>query len=116
MSSHAAADNRDATYPAFDGEPHYLEGYRPSSYDSPHSSLNLAGTWVGMGLILSSVVGIGIWVFALGAKSVGSQDSWGLFTIIGVIFMLACWIVGAALIHHSRRHFRAYRARTGRTM
>lgn len=115
MSSHAAAETREATYPAFQGEPHYLEGYRPVSYDSPHSSLHLAETWLGMGLILSSVIGIGTWVFGLGAKSVGSQDGWMMLIVIGVVYMLASWIIGGALIHHGRRHFRAYKARTGRT-
>ena len=71
MSSHAAAETREATYPAFQGEPHYLEGYRPVSYDSPHSSLHLAETWLGMGLIVAS----GILATVLRAKTVAAPPA-----------------------------------------
>lgn len=114
MSSHAAADTK-ATYPAFQGEPHYIEGYRPCSYDSPHSSLHRGVTWLGMGLVLSSVIGIGTWVFGFGANSVGSQENWKVLVAVGFSYMFFAWFVGAALIHVGRAEFRKYKARTGRT-
>lgn len=114
MSNHAASTSTEVSFPAFEGEPHYVEGYVPCSYDSPHSSLHRTSTWLGMGLILSSVVGIGMWVFGLGSHFAQSQALWKEYIIIGVICMLTCWILGAYLIHRGRRFYRAYRSRTGR--
>ncbi|AZA14519.1 hypothetical protein ACFPVT_04775 [Corynebacterium choanae] len=115
MSSHVPADSRLAPARSFDGEPYYVEGYVPSSYDAPHSALLRSSTWIGMGMILSSVIGIGTWVFGLGVQRDGIMADNGMtFVIIGVVLMLALWIGGAALIYSGRKGDREYKARTGR--
>lgn len=104
----------EQSYRVFEGEPHYIEGYVPSSFDSQHSSLLRSSTWLGMGLVLSSLSGLGMFVFGLGSAMRHSQDQAGLFMVIGVIVALICVIGGFGLIHYGRRHYRAYVAATGR--
>lgn len=116
MSNQPITANTAAeSYRVFEGLPHYIEGYTPSSYDSQHSSLMRSSTWIGMGLLLSSVAGLGAMVFGLGSMTVSSQEHWKLFTIVGAIFMALCIGGGAFLIHHGRRYYRQYREATGRT-
>lgn len=94
--------------------PEYLEGYAPSSWDAPHSSLHRSITWMAMGLLMSAVfiMGIGVWGFA--AESVGSQENGVTLAIIG-------WVVGFVLLFASflgirigRKGTREYRKETGR--
>ncbi|MEZ2121784.1 MULTISPECIES: hypothetical protein [unclassified Corynebacterium] len=104
----------EQSFPLFEGEPHYVEGYHPSSLDAQHSSLLRLSTWAGMGLILASLAGFGGLVYGLGSWSVGSQPHWGTVAIIGSIIAAAFLVGGFWLIHHGRRYYREYAARTGR--
>lgn len=103
-------------FPVYEGtlEANYVEGYVPVSYEAPHSSLIRTSTWVGAGLVLTSLAGFGMLIFGLASKSVSSQENWDLYTIIGVIFASICLIGGFGGIFYGRRHLREWRARTGR--
>lgn len=104
----------EESHPVFSGEPHYIEGYVPSSFDSPHSSLQRSSTWIGMGFVLSALAGAGTFVFGLASGSVGSQDNASFFTILGLVLVAVFLVLGFGLIHYGRRNYRAYVARTGR--
>ena len=56
--AHAATQREEQTFRVFEGEPHYIDGYTPSSLDSQHSSLQRSSTWLGMGFILTSLAGL----------------------------------------------------------
>lgn len=103
-------------FPVYDGslEANYVDGYVPVSYEAPHSSLVRSSTWIGMGLVLSSLAGFGMLLFGLGAQSVGSQDNWDMYTIIGAVLGFGLLIAGFGLIFFGRRNLREWRARTGR--
>lgn len=95
-------------------EENYVEGYTPVSYEAPHSSLHRSATWIGMGLVLASLAGFGILIFALGAHSVGTQDNWDLYALIGGVIAAVCLVGGFGGIFMGRSNLRAWRARTGR--
>ncbi|ADK28037.1 hypothetical protein LJU02_01290 [Corynebacterium pseudotuberculosis] len=114
MSHSAPATQETAGYPVFEGRMHYIDGYDPASLWAPHSSLQRTSTWVGMGAILVSLAGFGALIFGLGAASVGSQDAWATYVIIGAVLGFALLIGGFLLVHHGRRNYRQYRAETGR--
>ena len=46
-------------------ERYYEDGFVPSSYDAPHSSLHRSITWVAMGSILSSLAFFGLAIYGL---------------------------------------------------
>ena len=93
-----SAENQMAEYPVFDGQVssrmNYIDGYDPSSLMAPHSSLLRTSTWVGMGLVLSSLAAIGLTIFGA-ASSVYHISDYGL-------------------IQYGRRYYYQYRAETGR--
>ena len=66
--AHAATQREEQTFRVFEGEPHYIDGYTPSSLDSQHSSLQRSSTWLGMGFILTSLAGLGAFVFGLSSS------------------------------------------------
>lgn len=103
-------------FPIFEGsiESNYVEGYVPVSYEAPHSSLVRSSTWIGMGLVLASLAGFGTLIFGLGSMTVGSQENWATYAIIGGVLGLALLIGGFAAIFAGRSNLRAWRARTGR--
>ena len=114
-ASHSTAPaNAGQSFPVFEGEPHYVEGYHPSSLDAQHSSLLRSSTWIGMGLILSSLAGFGGLLFGLGSWSVGSQPNWAPMAIAGAVLAVVFLVGGFGMIHHGRRYYREYAARTGR--
>ncbi|ALC04878.1 hypothetical protein CDES_02080 [Corynebacterium deserti GIMN1.010] len=95
---------------------HYIDGYIPVAYNSPHSSLERSATWLGMGLLLSSLAGIGAVLFAIGANSVGQQqDTWTTYAIIGAVFAVVSLVLGTVLIVKGRAGYRRYVKETGRT-
>lgn len=100
----------------YDGslESNYVDGYIPVSYEAPHSSLIRTSTWVGMGLVLTSLAGFGILIFGMASSTVGSQENWDMYAMIGAIIAAFLLIGGAAMIHSGRSSLRAWRARTGR--
>ncbi|MEJ6012881.1 hypothetical protein WG936_03345 [Corynebacterium sp. H127] len=95
-------------------ESSYVEGYTPVSYEAPHSSLHKSITWIGMGLLLVSLLGFGILIFAIGSKTVGSQANWDLYAMVGGILAAVLVIAGFAAIYAGRADLRKWRARTGR--
>ncbi|MBI8999584.1 hypothetical protein M0E87_01890 [Corynebacterium sp. CCM 9185] len=106
--------NAERSFPLFEGEPHYVEGYHPSSLDAQHSSLIRSSTWIGMGLLLSSLAGFGVLLFGLGTWSVGTQQNWAMMAVVGAILAVVFLVGGFWMIHHGRRYYREYAARTGR--
>lgn len=102
-------------YPVYSGELRYVDGYDPVSYYAPHSSLHKFSTWCGMAFILLILPGLGTLVFGFGANSVGSQEHWLTYVIIGVVFTAVCAVVGSLLIHIGRKDYHKYAKETGRT-
>lgn len=103
-------------FPVYEGgiEANYVDGYLPVSYEAPHSSLHKTSTWVGMGLLLASLAGFGILIFGMGANSVGSQENWDMYAIIGGIMAAVLVVGGFGAIAMGRKDVKAWRARTGR--
>ncbi|MDU0479067.1 hypothetical protein QVA66_07420 [Staphylococcus chromogenes] len=103
-------------FPVYEGtlEANYVDGYTPVSYEAPHSSLVRTSTWVGMGLVLSSLAGFGTLLFGLAANTVGSQSNWDVYAIIGAVLGAVLLIAGFGAIFMGRSNLRAWRARTGR--
>jgi hypothetical protein len=98
----------------FSASPDYLDGYVPSSWDAPHSSLQRGVTWLSMGLLVAAVAIMGIGIFGFAAHSVGAQEH-------GVTIGIVGWVAGVVLLLASflgirigRSGTRAYRKRTGR--
>lgn len=110
MSEHKS----ETGYPVFSNRPHYIDGYDPVSLYAPHSSLQRTSTWLGMGLVLTSLIGFGTLVFGLAAGSFGSQEEWKLYATIGAVLAAGCLVGGFGAIHFGRRYYREYRAETGR--
>lgn len=102
----------------YGGEPIYLDGYVPSSWDSRHSSLLCGAAWIGMGLILSSMVGFGaaIWGFATYGYGGGlqTQENGNIFGLIGLIIGVVMLFSGFTSIHIGRARYREYKEATGR--
>lgn len=103
-------------FPVYEGsiESNYVEGYLPVSYEAPHSSLHKSATWVGMGLVLASLAGFGILIFGLASQTVGSQDNWDMYAMIGGVVAAVLLIGGFGAIAVGRKDVKAWRARTGR--
>lgn len=120
MGSTAVADIRNESYPEYAGriDDTYIEGYDPVSLSAPHSSLTRNSTWVAMGLILSTLFGIGLAVWGAGAMAFGfGSQTHGLaerLLILGVIEAVVTAVLGAILIAVGRKDYKAYRKRTGR--
>ena len=117
----AVADQASESFPDYAPKLHdsYIEGYEPNSLSAPHSSLERASTWIGMGLVLTSLAGFGImiWMAAtlLWGQGVATAE-WNttLFMIIGAVTAVVLLGLGFGLIHRGRRFYREYVATTGR--
>lgn len=117
----AVADQASESFPDYAPKLHdsYIEGYEPNSLSAPHSSLERASTWIGMGLVLTSLAGFGImiWMAAtlLWGQGVATAE-WDttLLMIIGAVTAAALLVLGFGLIHRGRRYYREYVATTGR--
>lgn len=116
----AVADIRSESFPDYEGriEDTYIEGYDPVSLGAPHSSLARTATWIAMGLILSSLFGIGLAVWGGAAMAFGfgaqTHDLSQRLLILGLIEAALTLAGGFALIAVGRRDYKAYRKRTGR--
>ncbi|MGO3362158.1 MAG: hypothetical protein ACTIL2_06935 [Corynebacterium sp.] len=108
MSAHADSEVM------FAGEPEYLDGYVPSSWDSQHSSLQRSLTWMSMGLILVGTYLSGVFVFGFAADSVGAQEHGVTIGIIGLVVSLVFLLGGFFAMHLGRSKYRDYKKRTGR--
>ncbi|TYR15207.1 hypothetical protein [Corynebacterium urealyticum] len=93
-------------------ERYYEDGFVPSSYDAPHSSLHRSITWVAMGSILSSLAFFGMAIYGL-AGAAGSDNATG-FVIAGLIGALLLLFGGFAMVHIGRANYREYVKRSGR--
>ena len=119
-NTHAVADYASETYPEFSGkiQDTYIEGYDPVSLGAPHSSLAHTQTWIAMGLILSTLFGIGLAVWGAGAMVYGfgsqTHDLAQRLLILGIVEAVVTAILGAILIVVGRKDYKAYRKRTGR--
>ena len=120
MGSTAVADIRNESYPEYVGriDDTYIDGYDPVSLSAPHSSLSRNSTWVAMGLILSTLFGIGLAVWGAGAMVYGfgsqTHDLAQRLLILGIVEAVVTAILGAILIVVGRKDYKAYRKRTGR--
>jgi hypothetical protein len=95
----------------------YLPGFVPSSWDSPYSSLHRAATWIGMGILLSSVAGFGTFVygFAAGADTTSPMAEHGnVIGTVGIIAAVFLFALGSYLIHVGRTPYHRYQKATGR--
>lgn len=117
----AVADQASESFPDYAPKLHdsYIDGYEPNSLTAPHSSLERSSTWIGMGLVLTSLAGFGImiWMAAtlLWGQGVATAE-WNttLFMIIGAVTAVVLLVLGFGLIHRGRRFYREYVATTGR--
>lgn len=91
-------------------ERYYEDGFVPSSYDAPHSSLHRSITWVAMGCILASLAGFGMVIF--GAASM--QENPMFFIALGLIAGLLLLFGGFLFVHMGRKNYRDYVKRSGR--
>ena len=120
MGSTAVADIRNESYPEYVGrfDDTNIDGYDPVSLSAPHSSLTRNSTWVAMGLILSTLFGIGLAVWGAGAMVYGfgsqTHDLAQRLLILGIVEAVVTAILGAILIVVGRKDYKAYRKRTGR--
>ncbi len=116
----AVADRDSESFPDYGAKihDHYIEGYEPVSLGAPHSSLERTSTWVGMGLVLVGLAGVGLLIFGFatslyGTGSATEQDP-TMYMIIGAITAVVIEVIGFALIYRGRRYYRAYVKETGR--
>ena len=88
----------------------YVDGYQPVSLAAPHSSLLKTSTWLGMGLILASLAGIGTLVFAFagGAPTMNST-----ILTVGAILTAVLIISGFGLVFYGRRDWKKFSKATG---
>ncbi|MDO4911882.1 MAG: hypothetical protein Q3972_09120 [Corynebacterium sp.] len=101
---------RGESFPVFEGTPDYVEGYVPSSFfDAPFSPLMRTATWVGMGLVLSVVCGLGALTFGLATMVEGSQTHATWYVWAGVILIVGCGGIGTALIKYGCREGRKFK-------
>lgn len=118
----AVADQASESFPDYAPKLHdsYIDGYEPNSLSAPHSSLERASTWIGMGLLLGPAlagVGIMIWIAATWVWGPGvSPAGYNLPVLfgIGVAAAVGFAVAGFGLIHRGRRYYREYVATTGR--
>lgn len=116
MSSHGTMEVK-ATGASDYEELGYLDGFVPSTFDAPHSSLQRSSTWIGMGLILVSLAGFGIAIygFAVNADTYAIVKDTGVtIGIVGLIIGVVLAIAGATSIHIGRKGYREYTKATGR--
>lgn len=113
-----SAENQMAEYPVFDGQVssrmNYIDGYDPSSLMALHSSLLRTSTWVGMGLVLSSLAAIGLTIFGAASSVYHISDYASTYLIIGLVLAAILLVGGFGLIQYGRRYYYQYRAETGR--
>lgn len=116
----AVADQASESFPDYAPKLHdsYIDGYEPNSLGAPHSSLERASTWIGMGLVLTSLAGFGIMIWMAATLiwgqgvTVAEYDT-TLYMIIGAVIAVVLLVAGFGLIHRGRRYYREYRDTTG---
>ena len=103
----AATEKRD--FSSLDVD-RYVDGYRPISLAAPHSSLLKTSTWVGLGLILASLAGIGSMVFAAagGAPTMNST-----VMTVAIIITVVLVVSGFGLVFYGRRDWKKFSKATG---
>lgn len=117
----AVADQASESFPDYAPKLHdsYIDGYEPNSLGAPHSSLERSSTWIGMGLLLTSLAGFGIMIWMAATLiwgqgvTVAEYDT-TLYMIIGAVIAVVLLVAGFGLIHRGRRYYREYRDTTGR--
>lgn len=95
----------------------YIEGYDPVSLGAPHSSLVRNTTWIGMGLMLASLAGMGTLIYGAGTYiwGHGASDNITNEVLIAGAVMTVVMVIGSIiLITVGRKNYKAYRKETGR--
>lgn len=119
-AQNSVADIRSESFPEYRGnrlQDSYIDGYDPVSLAAPHSSLVRTSTWLGMGILMSTLafVGILLWGIGTGIWGVGTADDYSqILMIIGVVGTIVGAVLGFGLIYRGRRYYRKYRKETGR--
>lgn len=93
-------------------ERYYEDGFVPSSYDAPHSSLHRSITWVAMGSILSSLAFFGLAIYGLAGA--GNNDNPTSYLIAGLVLGVIFLFGGFFMVHVGRKNYREYVERSGR--
>ena len=88
----------------------YVDGYRPVSFVAPHSSLLKSITWLGMGLILAALAGLGTLVYGL-AGGAPTQNS--AMITIGIILTVILVVAGFGCVYLGRRDWHKFSKETG---
>ena len=96
------------------GEPAYLVGYVPSSWDSQHSSLQRALTWLAMAMILLAISFAGVFVYGFATHDIGSQEHGLTIGIVGLVATVVFLLAGFFSVHLARAKYREYKKETGR--
>lgn len=123
MSGHAGpapvADISAESFPEYGQRIHdaYVTGYDPVSLSAPHSSLVQIRTWVGMGVLLASLAGMGALIYG-GATSIwghgASSDITQTVLIVGAVMTVLTLLGSIVLISSGRKGYKSYRKETGR--
>ena len=95
----------------------YIEGSDPVSLGAPHSSLVRNTTWIGMGLMLASLAGMGTLIYGAGTYiwGHGASDNITNEVLIAGAVMTVVMVIGSIiLITVGRKNYKAYRKETGR--
>ncbi|WP_291313307.1 hypothetical protein [Corynebacterium sp. UBA2622] len=119
FTNDSVADIRTESFPDYEAriEDAYIEGYDPVSLGAPHSSLHTRKLWIGLGLILAALFGIGLAVWGAAAHLWGSGSQVDLsnrLLVLGLVEVALTLILGVVLISTARRGYKEYRTRTGR--
>lgn len=88
----------------------YVDGYQPVSLVAPHSSLLKTSTWLGAGLVLAALAGLGTLVFGLAG---GAPTMNGTIMTVGIVLTAVLVIVGFGLIAYGRRDWKKFSKATG---
>ena len=109
----------------YPGEEHFVDGYVPQSLNAEYSSLNRSLTWIGMGFFLSSVVGIGTFIFGLAVLNSGDSSRMALSAAAtsnvnasalmwsGLLIAVVFIAVGYTCIRLGRKNYREYKRKYG---
>ena len=95
----------------------YVDGYDPVSLGAPHSSLVRNTTWIGMGVLLASLAGMGTLIYGAAMTVWGNgtaEDITNPVLIVGAVVTAVTVILSIVLITIGRRSYKAYRKETGR--
>ena len=96
----------------YDKQGTYVQGYKPTSFTAPHSSLNKLITWVGMACLLAATTGLGFTVYGLATQEGAPQDAPTIIVAFGILTVVLV-VLGALFISIGRKDWKKYSKATG---